>query len=134
MNVSVELPGGWFDRTVLTYVGPDNGSGSPSLVVSRDELGDGVSLARYAAMQDGALRAGVDGVELVENKETTLGGHPAIRHTYRWSYGERTMRQRVWCIVNGNVGHSIVASASEEEFEALRPVWARALASFTVED
>jgi hypothetical protein len=133
MNVHVQLPPGWVDRTVLTYVGPDNGSGSPSIVVTRDELGGGVSLARYAAMQDGAVRAGIDGVELVEDRETTVGGRPAVRRTYRWRYGERNMRQRMWCLVEGEAGYAIVASAADEEFDDLRPVWARTLASFSVE-
>src|SRR5262249_36982105 len=53
-KVSLGLPKGWVDRSVLTYIGPDGGQGSPSLVVTRDDLGD-VSLGRYAAMQDAAV-------------------------------------------------------------------------------
>jgi hypothetical protein len=133
MNPSLALPAGWTDRTVLTYVGPDEGSGSPSLVVSRDDLGGDVSLARYAGMQDAAIRAGIEGVELVEDRETTVGGHQAIRHTYQWSYGERRMRQRMWCIVSAGTGYAIIASAADEDFDGLRQVWASALASFFLE-
>jgi hypothetical protein len=133
MTPRLALPPGWTDRTVLTYVGPDTGSGSPSLVVSRDQLADGVSLARYAAMQDAAIRAGIEGVELVEDRETTVAGHPAIRHTYRWSYGEQSMRQRLWCLVAEGSGYAIVASAADAEFDGLRSVWASAVASFSLE-
>jgi len=58
VDASIELPDGWVDRTVLTYVGPDAGEGSPSLVVTRDELTPDITLGRYASMQDAAIRAG----------------------------------------------------------------------------
>jgi len=127
VDATIDLPEGWVDRTVITYVGPDSGSGSPSLVLSRDELGPGVTPGRYAAMQDAAIRAGLEGVELVEERETAVAGLPAVVMTYAWAYQERRMRQRVWCIVRGEQGYAVVASASADDFEALRPVWARAL-------
>jgi hypothetical protein len=131
MNLRLELPQHWVDRTVLTYVGPDSGSGSPSIVVTRDELGAGVSLGRYAAMQDGAVRAGIDGVELVDDRETTVAGRPAVSRTYRWTYGERSMRQRMWCLVEDGAGYAVVATAADEEFDGLRAVWAQTLASIS---
>ena len=113
MDASIELPDGWVDRTVLTYVGPDAGSGSPSLVVTRDDLPDGVTLGRYASMQDAAIRAGLEGVDLVEERETTVAGRPAVRHTYA-------------------TGYAITASAPESQFDELRPLFARAVASFAI--
>lgn len=132
MDASIELPSGWVDRTVLTYIGPDAGSGSPSLVVTRDDLPDGVTLGRYAAMQDAAIRAGLDGVDLVEERETTVAGRPAVRHTYAWTLDGRTIRQRVWCLLEGATGYAITASAPESEFDELRPLFARAVASFAI--
>ena len=132
MDASIELPDGWVDRTVLTYVGPDNGAGSPSLVVTRDELPAEVTLGRYAAMQDAAVRAGLDGVDLVDERETTVAGLQAVRHTYVWSLDERTMRQRVWSVLAGGVGYAITATAPDGEFDELRPVFARAVESFAI--
>jgi len=132
VDASLELPDGWVDRTVLTYVGPDAGGGSPSLVVTRDELPDDVTLGRYAAMQDAAVRAGLEGVDLIDERETTVGGHQAVRHTYVWSLDDRTMRQRVWSLLAGGVGYAITATAPEDEFDDLRPVFARAVASFAI--
>jgi hypothetical protein len=134
VRAGIRLPDGWADRTVLTYVGPDAGAGSPSIVLTRDELGAEVTLGRYAAMQDAAIRAGIEGVELLDERETTLAGRPAIRHTYRWTLDGRTMRQRLWCLVHDGTGVAVVASAADEEFEGLGPVFAAAAASLTIED
>lgn len=128
----IALPEGWVDRTVLTYVGPDSGAGSPSLVVTRDEIGAGVGVGRYAAMQDAAIRAGLEGVELLDERETMVAGRAAIRHTYRWTLHERTMRQRVWCLVDGENGFAITASAADDEFDGCRSLFAAAIASFQI--
>lgn len=133
MDAAIQLPDGWADRTVLTYVGPDRGSGSPSIVLTRDALDAGVSLGRYAAMQDAAIRAGIEGVELLEERETTLAGKPALRHTYRWTLEGRIMRQRLWCVLEDGGGVALIASAADSEFDGLRSVFAAAAASLTIE-
>lgn len=118
---------------MLTYVGPDDGEGSPSLVVTSDQLDGGLSLGRYAAMQDAAVRAGFDGIELLEDRETTVAGHRAVRRGYRWRYDDRVMRQRVWCLVVDGVGYTIVASAPDAVFDQLRGTIAAALRGFRIE-
>jgi hypothetical protein len=117
---------------VLTYVGPDDGEGSPSLVVTMDEVDGGTTLARYAAMQDAAVRAGFEGVDLLEDHETTVAGHAAVRRTYRWRYDDRVMRQRIWCLLVGEIGYAIVASAPDAAFDGLRSTFAAALHDFRV--
>jgi hypothetical protein len=124
------LPDGWVDRSVLTYVGPDDGEGSPSLVVTREQLAEHMTLGRYAAMQDAAVRAGFDGIDLLEDRETTVAAHRAVRRTYRWRYDDRVMRQRMWCLVVDGVGYAIVASAPDAAFDGLRGTFATALRGF----
>jgi hypothetical protein len=131
-SVSLGLPPGWVDRSVLTYVGPDDGDGSPSLVVTTDEVDGGTTLARYAAMQDAAVRAGFEGIDLLEDRETTVSGHAAVRRTYRWRYDDRIMRQRMWCLLVGEVGYAIIASAPDAAFDGLRSTFAAALHDFRV--
>jgi hypothetical protein len=126
----LDLPQGWVDRSVLTYVGPDSGDGSPSLVVTREELLEHVTLGRFAALQDAAVRAGFEGIDVLEDRETTVAGHPAVRRTYRWSHDGRVMRQRIWCLLAGGVGYAIVASAPDASFDALRGTFATALRGF----
>jgi hypothetical protein len=131
-SVSLGLPSGWVDRSVLTYVGPDDGEGSPSLVVTMDEVDGGTTLARYAAMQDAAVRAGFEGIDLLDDRETTVAGHGAVRRTYRWRYDDRVMRQRMWCLLVDGVGYAIIASAADADFDGLRSTFAAALHDFRV--
>jgi hypothetical protein len=131
-SVTLGLPPGWVDRSVLTYVGPDDGEGSPSLVVTMDDVDGGTTLARYASLQDAAVRAGFEGIDLLDDRETTVAGHPAVRRTYRWRYDDRVMRQRMWCLLVDEVGYAIIASAPDADFDGLRGTFAAALRDFRV--
>ena len=117
---------------MLTYVGPDDGEGSPSLVVTTDDVDGGTTLARYASLQDAAVRAGFEGIDLLDDRETTVAGHPAVRRTYRWRYDDRVMRQRMWCLLIDEVGYAIIASAPDAAFDGLRGTFAAALRDFRV--
>ena len=117
---------------MLTYVGPDDGEGSPSLVVTMDDVDGGTTLARYASLQDAAVRAGFEGIDLLDDRETTVAGHPAVRRTYRWRYDERVMRQRMWCLLVDEVGYAIIDSAPDADFDGLRGTFAAALRDFRV--
>jgi hypothetical protein len=101
--------------------------------VTGDQLEPGLSLARYAAMQDAAVRAGFDGIELLEDRETTVAGHRAVRRTYRWRYDRLVMRQRIWCLLVDGAGYTIVASAPDAVFDGLRGTIAAALRGFRIE-
>ncbi len=126
----LDLPEGWVDRSVLTYIGPDHGDGSPSLVVTREQVLEHMTVCRYAAMQDAAVRAGFAGVDLLDDRETTVARHRAVRRTYRWNHDGHVMRQRMWCLVVDGVGYAIVASAPDAVFDALNSTFARALRGF----
>ena len=114
-------------------MGPDEGLGSPSLVVTSDQLEPDTPVGRYAAMQDAAVRAGFEGIELLEDRETSVSGYQAVRRTYRWRWEDLTMRQRTWSFVVGEVGYTIVASAPDEMFDSLRSVFAASLREFRIE-
>ena len=115
---------------MLTYVGPDDGEGSPSLVVTREDLLAHMTVGRYAAMQDAAVRAGFTGVDLLEDRETTVAGHPAVRRTYRWSHDGRVMRQRIWCWWWKASATRSWRRRRDAAFDALRGTFAAALRSF----
>ena len=79
-SVALDLPAG-LGRSLGADAtsAPTTGEGSPSLVVTtRRPSTAAPTLARYCApMQDAAVRAGSEGIDLLEDRETTVAGHPA---------------------------------------------------------
>lgn len=79
-NVSFEVPRHWEDRTIVAFSAPSRPgqSTAASFVMTRDALADGDTLATYADRQLAELSKRVDGFELVEKKDTTVGGARAV--------------------------------------------------------
>ena len=57
------------------------------------------------------MRAGLEGVDLVEERETTVAGHPAVRHTYRWTLRWADDAPARLVPGGGRDGYAIIASA-----------------------
>ena len=69
-------------HTTKTVKGKRYQSERPGVVqFPGQRMGPGVLFV--PAHQDAAVRAGFDGVELLEDRETTVAGHTAVRRTYR---------------------------------------------------
>jgi hypothetical protein len=79
-NVSFEVPRHWEDKTIVAFSAPSRPgqSTSASFVMTRDALGDADTLATYADRQLAELSQRVDGFELIEKRDTSIGGARAF--------------------------------------------------------
>ncbi|MFO0590535.1 MAG: DcrB-related protein [Polyangiaceae bacterium] len=80
-NVSFEVPRHWEDKTIVAFSAParPGQSTSASFVMTRDSLTDSDTLASYADRQLAELSQRVDGFELVDKKDTSVGGARAVQ-------------------------------------------------------
>ena len=79
-DISFDVPRHWDDKTIVAYAAPAQ-AGHPiaaNLVMTRDALRDGETLAGYADRQLAEMAKRLDGFELIRRDETTLGGAPAV--------------------------------------------------------
>ncbi len=79
-NVSIEVPRHWEDKTIVAFAAPSRPgqTTSASFVMTRDTLADADTLSSYSDRQLAELSQRVDGFELVDKKETTIGGARAV--------------------------------------------------------
>ncbi len=79
-NVSIEVPRHWEDKTIVAFAAPSRPgqSTSASFVMTRDTLADADTLSSYSDRQLAELSQRVDGFELVDKKDTTIGGARAV--------------------------------------------------------
>jgi hypothetical protein len=79
-NVSFEVPRHWEDKTIVAFSAPSRPgqSTSASFVMTRDTLGDADTLATYADRQLAELSQRVDGFELIDKRDTSIGGARAF--------------------------------------------------------
>lgn len=95
-DVSFDVPRHWEDRTVVAFAAPP-GPGqavAANLVMTRDELRPGDTLASYADRQLAELARRLDEFALGERSTLTLGGATAvsIRFTSRGTTGPLVQR------------------------------------------
>lgn len=130
-NVSFEVPRHWEDKTIVAFAAPSRPgqSTSASFVMTRDTLGDADSLASYADRQLAELSRRVDGFELVEKREATIGGARAfsLRFTSKAQAGPLVQR----LVVIEDRRRAVVcftATAPKADAAQLEPLFDRMLA------
>ena len=119
--VSLPLPAGWEDRTVLTIAGPPVHGVSPNVVVTREELCANMGLGGYAG---GWVSRLADELPVRERRPVEHGhvaGQRAQVRCLEWSAQGTAVVQLVALLTADGHGYAVVCTAPAEGFEALEP-------------
>jgi hypothetical protein len=134
-DVTFETPQDWEDRSVVAHVGSPGADGTtPNVMVTREPMRDGETLRGYRDRQLVDLAQQLHEFDVVESKEDTIDGHPAIilRYTLEGPDGvveqTMTMVERVMPDQK-RVAVCIATSAPKSAAGAARPVFAEILRS-----
>lgn len=97
-----DLPDAWVDRTMQIFAADDSESPEWNIVISRDKVGDGETVAAYVERQLAEMPKALPRFRLVSNEETTLDGLPAREIVSTWVGDTGTLRQQqVATVKNG---------------------------------
>lgn len=127
---SLPLPEGWVDRTVATVAGPMEHGVSPNVVVTREELCDHMGLGAFAAGWIARLSEELPVRELRPVEHETVAGVRAQIRTVGWRATGLEIVQLAALLVADDHGYAIVATAAEQSFEALEPVFRQTIDGF----
>ena len=123
VNVSIPLPAGWFDKTMIVYAAPLN-DGDPmaaNVVVSRDALGTSEDFPSYCDRQAATFTASLPGCAILSREKGVFGKGIAERTELEWNSAAGRLRQLVVFIAAGDgVVVSFAGSASIKSFEKHR--------------
>jgi len=100
----VNLPQGWEDQTVYTFRGPEEGGIQHTLTLAVNRHLQHEDIERFAKEQTEPITAGLQGVEVLKDEETTIeGGNPAYEFVYKWmpNEGQVILNKRVFVIKDG---------------------------------
>lgn len=79
-NFSLEVPDDWQDRSIISFtasVAPSEFA--PNVVVTREAIDARMSVEEYANRQFDLTQAEVQGLKIIERKNTTVGHLPAVQ-------------------------------------------------------
>jgi hypothetical protein len=122
-DLSFETPDGWVDRTIVAYASPTDEQGreaAPNFVMTREQMREGDSLRSHADRQLLELGRHLKDFDLLESKETQLGGQPAIFLRYTWMGHFGRLLQTVTIVERqhperGRVAASFTTTAKSDE-------------------
>lgn len=122
-HFTLTVPGDWSDRSMITWVAPDNGKRKvlPNILCSRDTLKEGEDLGAYVNRQLKELMNKVQNFDLGTREDTTFGGKPAVMLDFTMKPQGMTLRQRqvFFQPEDGKPGVStVVATAAKSDFDA----------------
>jgi hypothetical protein len=131
--ISLPLPEGWEDRTVLTIAGPPRDGVAPNVVVTREALCANMGLGGFAG---GWLDRLADELPVRERRPVEHGhvaGQRAQVRCVEWSVQGTSVVQLVALLTAAGFGYAVVCTASAGAFDELEPGFRDVLAGLRLD-
>ena len=129
-TLSVELPAGWNDATMVSFHEPPSGEFTHSLTIAREALAQGLSLEAYTETQLAELGRELSQFEVVRRTRLRFRSGEGPRTETRWRGLDGRLLLQVQYFIPGR-GEVIVVTgtASEETFVQYLPLFDRVAGS-----
>jgi len=128
----IQLPDDWDDRTVHTFMGPDDSGVQHllTLVVDPEVVDDNVS--DYARQRIDTLMDSLQGAEILKAEERTLpGGNCIYECVYKWvPPKDKPIFQKVVYLIAGGTGYTFSANFSKKTIKTIGVEVERMIDSF----
>jgi hypothetical protein len=115
------LPDGWEDRTVHTFMGPDDSGVRHMLSVVVDRDCGGLELPQFARERINALTEPLQSYEVLKDEEKELpGGKTVHEFVYKWiPLDGRIIYQKVIYMIIDGIGYSFSANFSKKTIKTI---------------
>lgn len=132
-NFTVETPDDWQDRSIITFVAPSAPNEfAPNVVITREAVNAELSVEEYAYRQFEIAQQEVAGLKVIEQKNTTLSGRPAVEIIQRLSAHNLTLQQlQIFVLLHAEIC-VITCTATVGSFNQYLPRFRRVLDSFSI--
>jgi hypothetical protein len=132
-DVGFEAPKEWMDRTIVAFTAPANKENAPNIVMTREPMRDEDTLRTHADRQLLELGRQLQDFDLLESRETQLGGQPAILLRFAWVSHLGDLEQSVTMVERTfdqkRVAMTFTTTSPRAEAQGTRPVFQQILQS-----
>lgn len=130
-----DLPAGWDDRSLLTFVGEVTSSGfAVNVVVTRQRVQPHTSVEDYAHAQRQAMYAELPALEILDERATRIAGAPAFQRLHRFPHDDLQLQQVQTFILAQDTIFVVTGTAPVADFDRHIPAFRRIVESIKLFD
>lgn len=119
-QVAFEAPESWEDKTIVAFAAPPTpGKFSPNVVMTKEALKSGESLRSYADRQIMELARRLEGFDLIESGERTVGGLNALEYRFSWTSEHAELHQHTVMVAPKDQVLTFTGTATHEDDASL---------------
>jgi hypothetical protein len=111
-GISFEAPDDWTDRTMLAVVAPapPGTKNAPNMIMTQERMREGDTLRTHADRQLMELAKQLNGFEILDSRDTTVCGLPAITMNFAWGSPMGNLVQTMTLVERSTpMGRSIIS-------------------------
>lgn len=130
---ALEIPDDWQDRSIVSFsaaVAPHEFA--PNVVITREIIDAETSLEDYTQRQFAVTQAEVQGLQIVDRRQTTLGGRAAVQVVQKISAHGLVLRQLQTFILGDEEIYIVTCTATESSFEQYLPRFQKIAGTFQI--
>ena len=134
-TLQFDVPRDWQDRTIVAYAAPPRPEQerTANVVMTREELGEGDTLASYVDRHVQQLGERLEGFELVERQSRQLSERPAVTLHIRSGEEDAMLEQQLALVeLPRRVVASFTMTVPDEDAEQMLPLFERILSTVRV--
>lgn len=130
-ELSLRVPNGWQERSVIAFALQRADTGNASMMVQRIECFDVGGHAARELMKQAKTSLDFD---LLETRPRSVGARSAVEHVFRWTSTAGRLEQRiVYVEADAATAFVIACTCAEEEADSLAPAFEDFVAAFRIE-
>ncbi len=135
VDFTIETPNDWEDRSIVSFAAPSSvGDFAPNLVITREAVDLETSIEEYAHRQFDIAQQEVAGLQIITQKNTTLGGRPAVEIVQKLSAHGLNLQQIQMFVLLRREICVITCTATVGSFVQHQPCFQAVLDSFSFTD
>lgn len=130
-NFALEIPDDWQNRSVISFVAKVAPTEfAPNVVITREFVDEDTSIEEYASRQFAVTQAEVEGLQIIEQRNTAVGGKPAVQLIQKIAAHGLKLEQLQTFILTDVEILIITCTSTAANFEQHLPKFAKIIQSF----
>ncbi len=121
-NFTIETPDDWQDRSIISFVAKvAPNEFAPNVVITREPIDPDASVEDYASRQFAVTQAEVEGLQIIEQNNLTVGGRPAVQIIQKIAAHGLNLRQLQTFILADNEIFIVTCTSTGASFDQHLP-------------